>query len=107
MVLVGNAWMWVDTSFKILGCFFICPFSFSPCDEVVQHLLKVGADKEKRSRDTGWTPLHFAAWNGHLEVVRLLLDFGAMKMVVAKDGATPLKMAHDNYWNDDIVDLLS
>lgn len=74
---------------------------------MVQHLLKVGADKEKRSRDTGWTPLHFAAWNGHLEVVRVLLDFGAMKMVVTKDGATPLRLAHDNYWNDDIVDLLS
>ena len=36
--------------------------------------------------NNGWTPMHIAAGNGHLEVVRLLLDQGADLAVQNNDG---------------------
>jgi hypothetical protein len=42
----------------------------------VEALLKAGADPCKCT-DTGWSPLSIAAYKGHNEVVRLLLDVGA------------------------------
>ena len=39
-------------------------------------LLEAGADKEKGQVETGATPLYIAARNGHLEVVRLLIELG-------------------------------
>ena len=41
----------------------------------------------------GETALHAAARNGHLDVVRLLLDSGAQKNVTSKAGATALHVA--------------
>ena len=38
----------------------------------------------------GWTPLHEAAWNGHLEVVQLLLRHRADKELKSNDGEKPV-----------------
>ncbi|WP_420869220.1 ankyrin repeat domain-containing protein [Cupriavidus gilardii] len=42
---------------------------------------------------TGWTPLHYAATNGHLEIVRYLLEESAYVDAESPNGTTPLMMA--------------
>lgn len=54
-----------------------------------QVLIKKGADVNK----TGWTPLHYAATGGHLEVLRLLLEENAYIDAASPNGTTPLMMA--------------
>uniref|UniRef100_K3WSQ2 F-box domain-containing protein n=1 Tax=Globisporangium ultimum (strain ATCC 200006 / CBS 805.95 / DAOM BR144) TaxID=431595 RepID=K3WSQ2_GLOUD len=39
-------------------------------------LLHQGIDKERCKGMSGYTPLHYGATRGHLEVIQLLLDFG-------------------------------
>ncbi|KAJ9475416.1 Ankyrin repeat protein [Pseudozyma hubeiensis] len=41
----------------------------------------------------GSTPLHFAAANGHLEIVRILLEAGARPAAADKEGLTPEALA--------------
>ncbi len=45
------------------------------------------------NRVGGWTPLHYAATEGHDEVVRILLEKGARVNVQTAAGVTPLYMA--------------
>ena len=52
-------------------------------------LIDKGADVNK----TGWTPLHYAATGGHLDVIRLLLDESAYIDAESPNGSTPLMMA--------------
>lgn len=54
-----------------------------------QRLIKKGADINK----TGWTPLHYAATNGHVNVMTLLLDENAYIDAASPNGTTPLMMA--------------
>jgi ankyrin repeat protein len=60
----------------------------------VRERLSEGDELEDRSND-GYTPLHFAAWFGRLEVARLLLGRGADPNSVAQNDsrATPLHSA--------------
>ena len=44
----------------------------------------------------GATPLFIAAQNGHLDVVRHLVEVGADKDKARDDGATPLYIAAEN-----------
>ena len=57
--------------------------------EMCQKLIAKGADVNK----TGWTPLHYAATRGHLDVMRLLLDNYAYIDAASPNGTTPLMMA--------------
>jgi ankyrin repeat protein len=41
----------------------------------------------------GWTPLHYAATNGHVPVIQLLLDQYAYIDAASPNGSTPLMMA--------------
>ncbi|MEP6791356.1 MAG: ankyrin repeat domain-containing protein [Ramlibacter sp.] len=57
--------------------------------DLVKKLIERGADVNK----TGWTPLHYASTNGHLEVINLLLENHAYIDAESPNGTTPLMMA--------------
>jgi ankyrin repeat protein len=63
--------------------------SLKGLSEVCKQLIKQGADVNK----PGWTPLHYAATNGHLAVMELLLDHHAYIDAASPNGSTPLMMA--------------
>jgi len=54
--------------------------------------LKVSTIIEKKAK-YGWRPLHFAANNGHVDVVRFLLEKGANVNAQDHRGRTPLHLA--------------
>jgi cytohesin len=53
----------------------------------------VGPWDERRGKDKGWTPLHFAANRGSAELVRLLLTHGAVVDASDLQEYTPLHLA--------------
>lgn len=57
--------------------------------DLCQKLIDKGADVNK----PGWAPLHYAATNGHLEVMRLLLEHHAYIDAGSPNASTPLMMA--------------
>jgi hypothetical protein len=57
--------------------------------EVARQLIARGADVNK----TGWTPLHYAATNGHVAIMQMLLDENAYIDAESPNGTTPLMMA--------------
>lgn len=57
--------------------------------ELATQMVKKGADVNK----TGWTPLHYAASNGHVPVIQLLLENHAYIDAESPNGTTPLMMA--------------
>jgi ankyrin repeat protein len=56
---------------------------------MAEKLIKRGADVNK----TGWAPLHYAASNGHLALMALLLENSAYIDAESPNGTTPLMMA--------------
>ncbi len=64
-------------------------------------LITRGADGNK----PGWTPLHYAATGGHVEIIRLLLEQHAYIDAESPNGTTPLMMAA-HYGTADAVRLL-
>ena len=57
--------------------------------EVCKRLIALDADVNK----TGWTPLHYAASGGHIEVIKLLLRHSAYIDAESPNLTTPLMMA--------------
>jgi len=57
--------------------------------DLCRQLISLGADVNK----PGWTPLHYAATNGHLTTMELLLDEHAYIDATSPNGTTPLMMA--------------
>jgi ankyrin repeat protein len=56
---------------------------------IVQTLIAKDAEVNKK----GWAPLHYAAANGHDDIVKLLLDHSAYVDAGSPNGTTPLMMA--------------
>jgi len=52
----------------------------------------VGLDEQHRD-NSGWTPLHYAAFEGHRSVCEALLDAGARVDEPDNDGKGPLHLA--------------
>ena len=57
--------------------------------EMVKKLIARDADVNK----PGWAPLHYAATNGHLAIMELLLEHHAFVDAESPNGTTPLMMA--------------
>lgn len=57
--------------------------------DLAEKMVKKGADVNK----TGWTPLHYAASNGHVTVIQMLLENHAYIDAESPNGSTPLMMA--------------
>lgn len=60
--------------------------------EILKVMMEVASDLHVLGRD-GQTALHSAARGGNLEMVRLLLDYGADPLSRTKNGCTPLMLA--------------
>lgn len=69
--------------------------------EICKDLIARDADVNR----PGWTPLHYAATGGHIEVMQLLLDHHAYIDASSPNGSTPLMMAA-MYGTDNAVKLL-
>lgn len=69
--------------------------------QVCKRLIALDADVNK----VGWTPLHYAASGGHVEVVKLLLSYSAYIDAESPNKTTPLMMAA-MYGNPQTVELL-
>ena len=69
--------------------------------DVCKRLIALDADVNK----TGWTPLHYAASAGHVEVIKLLLKHSAYIDAESPSKTTPLMMAA-MYGNPQSVELL-
>jgi uncharacterized protein len=57
--------------------------------EICQKIIARGGDVNK----PGWAPLHYAATNGHIDVMNLLLENHAYIDASSPNGSTPLMMA--------------
>lgn len=57
--------------------------------DLAKVLIARGADVNQ----TGWTPLHYAASKGHVEMMRLLIEHHAYLDAESPNGTTPLMMA--------------
>jgi len=69
--------------------------------EVCKQLISLDADVNK----SGWTPLHYAATKGHLDIINLLLENHAYIDAESPNGTTPLMMAAE-YGTPQAVTLL-
>ncbi len=69
--------------------------------DLCKKLIARGGDVNK----TGWTPLHYAATRGHLDIIRLLLEEHAYIDAESPNGTTPLMMAA-RYGSSEAVKLL-
>lgn len=69
--------------------------------DLVKRLIARGADINK----PGWAPLHYAATQGNLDILRMLLDAHAYIDAESPNGTTPLMMA-SHYGSPDAVRLL-
>lgn len=72
--------------------------------EMVKFFLEFNVDPSITNR-YGWTPLHGAAANGHLECVKLLLDRGAQSSPIFDTGKTPLDFVRSSKAHYDWVTL--
>ena len=60
---------------------------------MVQCLVEQGADLNKD--DSGWTPLHIAAQQGHKEIISCLVNWGASVTARTNEGQLPIDMTDD------------
>lgn len=74
-------------------------------EEVVERLLRQGAEGINELDEHDHAPLHWAVFGGYVEIVRLLLEHGADPNVCALTGVPPLWNAVD-FGLDEIAALL-
>jgi ankyrin repeat protein len=62
----------------------------------VPDIHKIGIDYVNATSSNGSTPLHYAAYNGHTDVVKLLLENGADPSIKDNTGKTTADIAREN-----------
>ncbi|QOD38383.1 ankyrin repeat domain-containing protein [Candidatus Wolbachia massiliensis] len=72
---------------------------------VTKNILKTGKIDLNATDKDGWTVLHHAIHNGHLDKVKYLVEEGADFEIKDKGGKSPLDLAVDNQ-NNEIVEFL-
>ncbi|CAL8266440.1 unnamed protein product [Lota lota] len=73
---------------------------------IVQHLLEHGADINCSAQD-GTRPIHDAVENDHLDVVRVLLSYGADPTLATYSGRGLLKMTHSDSMERFLIDYFA
>jgi hypothetical protein len=67
--------------------------------DVLEALLRDGADANAATKLKGWCPLHFAAYKGRLDVAELLVRHDASVHLPSSSGLSPLHLAlHGHHW---------
>jgi hypothetical protein len=79
--------------------------STSESPETVELLLKAGADVNAKDSHEAWTPLMFAASEGHVSVVKKLLEYKPNLLLREVDGECALDFAIQRR-HTDVVELL-
>ena len=75
--------------------------------EIVELLVKNGADVNAREMNRGWTALHFAVREGHVDIVEFLIEKGVVLDAQDTFGNTPLIEAIHSFKGDpSIINLL-
>lgn len=75
--------------------------------QILELLLKHGADVNVQDSEGGQTALHYAASCGHLECVRILLKYNADRVICDANSATCLDLATESNENDIVTVLQS
>jgi ankyrin repeat protein len=73
----------------------------------VNRLLSVGADVNVKNTRSGWTPLHWASTNGHVQVFMELVEYGADIEVKDSFGSRPLHLACSYGYLPVVIELLN
>ena len=60
---------------------------------VVKKLMKKNPENVKATNVDGWTPIHFAANNGHFKIVKLLISYSFNPNAPSIVGTTPIHLA--------------
>ena len=68
-------------------------------------LVFVGGHKINAQDPTGNTPLHLACYNGHSDIVEILMLAGADETITNDLGETPARMAESG-WHSELLKLL-
>jgi ankyrin repeat protein len=58
--------------------------------DIVQRLVQENPSRVNERSHDGWTPLHLAAFFGHSEIARILLDGGAAMLTISKNNEANL-----------------
>ena len=72
---------------------------------VCKVLLDAGADVNQRNASVGWAAVHYAAYEGHADVLRMLIAHGAIPDIEDKSGDTPETFATE-WQNAECVAIL-
>ena len=72
---------------------------------VCKLLLDAGADINQRNTSVGWAAVHYAAYEGHADVLRMLIAHGAIPDLQDKSGDTPETFATE-WQNAECVAIL-
>jgi len=96
----------VDVDCKVVKYPAICGAVEGGNTEVIQYLIAIGANINTKNKVNGWSGLHYAAYYGTVEMVKMFVSFGADFRAKTATGKTALERAKERK-NDAIVEYLS